>query len=239
MNDSRNIPWLRISVEGAAVVVSILFAFAIDAWWAERLDRISERQELTRLQLEFEENLERNPSFGPAQTNARSASLRIYELLTEAAESNMDSLDIPDLLVANMLRSPILDIETPVLDSLIRSGRIENIRNTDIFPAVMNWQRTVSNNTDSERRALLFVDQQLLPAVMDAGDVAHILLNAYAPVQVVALDPEGLTSFSIDERLVELVARRYYQTSRSMITRERIGGAQERVLTAIADSLDP
>jgi len=32
----RQIPWPRILAEGTAIVVSILLAFAIDAWWEER-----------------------------------------------------------------------------------------------------------------------------------------------------------------------------------------------------------
>jgi hypothetical protein len=35
------IDWKRISAEAAAVVVSILIAFSIDAWWQERSERIA------------------------------------------------------------------------------------------------------------------------------------------------------------------------------------------------------
>ena len=33
MNSSSPIPWARLSAEAAAIVLSILVAFAIDAWW--------------------------------------------------------------------------------------------------------------------------------------------------------------------------------------------------------------
>jgi hypothetical protein len=33
------IPWLRILVEGAVIVGSILLAFGIDAWWDAAQDR--------------------------------------------------------------------------------------------------------------------------------------------------------------------------------------------------------
>jgi hypothetical protein len=36
MAEPRIIPWKTISVEAVAVVVSILLAFAIDAWWTEK-----------------------------------------------------------------------------------------------------------------------------------------------------------------------------------------------------------
>jgi hypothetical protein len=36
MSRNQPIPWTRIDAEGTAIVVSILFAFAIDAWWEGR-----------------------------------------------------------------------------------------------------------------------------------------------------------------------------------------------------------
>ena len=53
---TRQIPWLRVFVEGVVIVLSILLAFGIDAWWDELGDRRSEREALVRLQGEFERN---------------------------------------------------------------------------------------------------------------------------------------------------------------------------------------
>jgi hypothetical protein len=59
MKNTQDIPWIRIVAEATAIRVSILLAFAIDAWWAERLERIAEREELSRLYDEFASNRER------------------------------------------------------------------------------------------------------------------------------------------------------------------------------------
>jgi hypothetical protein len=56
MNQVQNIPWKRISVEAAAIVASILLAFAIDAWWDDRLDQQQEDEVLAILLAEFEDN---------------------------------------------------------------------------------------------------------------------------------------------------------------------------------------
>ncbi len=53
MRDVNNIQWKRRSVEAAAIVASILLAFAIDAWWAEQQDRRAESEILSRLHKEF------------------------------------------------------------------------------------------------------------------------------------------------------------------------------------------
>ena len=57
MANSNNIQWKRISAEGAAIVVSILLAFSIEAWWDDYQDRGEEQGILLGLKSEFEQNL--------------------------------------------------------------------------------------------------------------------------------------------------------------------------------------
>ena len=38
MANIRQIPWRRILIEGAVIVVSILLAFSIDTWWNDRIE---------------------------------------------------------------------------------------------------------------------------------------------------------------------------------------------------------
>ena len=57
MNKVREIPWPRILAEGGAIVVSILLALSIEAWWADRQDRAEEQGILLGLKSEFEQNL--------------------------------------------------------------------------------------------------------------------------------------------------------------------------------------
>ena len=46
---TRQVPWLRILAEGFAIVVSILLAFGIQAWWEDRPERAVEAALLTGL----------------------------------------------------------------------------------------------------------------------------------------------------------------------------------------------
>ena len=56
MSEYERIPWTRLYIEAAAIVASILLAFAIDAWWADRLERREMVLVLDRLSAEFEAN---------------------------------------------------------------------------------------------------------------------------------------------------------------------------------------
>jgi hypothetical protein len=55
MTKPQNVPWKRLFAEAAAIVLSILLAFAIDAWWEDRGDRQTELLLLQRLKADFSE----------------------------------------------------------------------------------------------------------------------------------------------------------------------------------------
>ncbi len=53
MTEPNTIAWKRLAVEAAAIVVSILMAFSIDAWWDGRKDQLEEQEILVGLEVEF------------------------------------------------------------------------------------------------------------------------------------------------------------------------------------------
>ena len=53
MEKYREIPWPRIFAEGVAIVVSILLAFSIEAWWQDRVETQREREVLLALLDDF------------------------------------------------------------------------------------------------------------------------------------------------------------------------------------------
>ena len=54
MDRPQQIPWLRITAEGVAIVVSILLAFSIEAWWQARNEAAEERELLQALLDDFQ-----------------------------------------------------------------------------------------------------------------------------------------------------------------------------------------
>ena len=58
MNIRKALPWSRMALEGAVIVFSILLAFAIDAWWDERKEKIEGLEQLARVASELRLNTE-------------------------------------------------------------------------------------------------------------------------------------------------------------------------------------
>ena len=55
---TRQMQWPRFLLEGVVIVGSILLAFGIEAWWAERQERAEEQRLLQNLHEEFVETRE-------------------------------------------------------------------------------------------------------------------------------------------------------------------------------------
>jgi hypothetical protein len=60
-----SIPWVRIGAESAAIIASILIAFAIDSWWADRSERIARDKLVAAMIVEFEETISEAESVLP------------------------------------------------------------------------------------------------------------------------------------------------------------------------------
>ena len=63
MPNSKEIPWIRIAAEGGAIVISILLAFWIEAWWSDRQSDLDERDYLSTLEIvliDYRSNFEGN-----------------------------------------------------------------------------------------------------------------------------------------------------------------------------------
>ena len=78
---TRSIPWPRILAEGVAIVVSILLAFGIQAWWEGRQEINREQRMLGALVAEFEENAEVLEEAQQVYRRYYSEALRLLELI--------------------------------------------------------------------------------------------------------------------------------------------------------------
>ena len=146
MRALRNFSWPRILAEGTIIVVSILLAFGIQAWWEERKDRLDEAELLSRLRTEFTSNL--------ARIDARSSfrlmldrNKEMFELASSAPEPGGAVVSVPALTIRVIAMAPTYEAETPVFDGLVRSGRMEVIESREIRVALAAWERLLRDYT--------------------------------------------------------------------------------------------
>ena len=169
MNDDRNIPWKRISVEAAAIVASILLAFWIDASWERYQDRREEYEILLGLNEEFSRYV---TSIEDSIQQVEQISGAIGTLLNQDAEdiAGIESIEtIEGALFHSIRTTPPDEITGGVRDALFESGKLDLIRNDELREALVRWPASV-NQLEQQRSAVLnYVMQTLLPYLSSTG----------------------------------------------------------------------
>lgn len=89
MKDFRTIDWKRTTAEATAIVVSILIAFSIDAWWQER----SEKIELVEYLIHFENEVIANDDLIDTHLELVSGDLIVlHKVLLALSDPDLEAL---------------------------------------------------------------------------------------------------------------------------------------------------
>ncbi len=163
---NTSIPWLRLTIEGLAIVASILIAFAIDAWWQSELEEGEEHQILISLQDEFQAHratLERKE----ADWTKRKQS--IERLLQAMHSGEMPPPAVMDTLLDDLTYPSTWDPGSGARDALIASGRLELIDNLDLRNRLSAWEGTVDEVRDNEQSARDMILTILNPFIAEHG----------------------------------------------------------------------
>lgn len=146
---TRQIPWPRIVAEGVAIVVSILLAFGIQAWWEERRDRIEEVEILRGLDQDFSLYEQRLETF---EARAR-RTMRLLTPLLEAGPPTFGDPPAPavsDSALYFMSVIATLEATGGTLEALLSSGRMELLQNRHLRAELTSWPNVVSDIRDNE-----------------------------------------------------------------------------------------
>ena len=131
MNNSQHIQWKRIAIEAIVIVVSILLAFAIDAWWENRQSAVEEQAILASLYQEAQELVrvvDRNRIYTDA---LREATRRAYNA-SAAADEDLGDDEIDQFLIDVGWHIEPSTANAPVLESLVKGGDLDLISNGEL-----------------------------------------------------------------------------------------------------------
>jgi hypothetical protein len=142
MNETQKTPWKRISVESAAIVASILLAFAIDAWWEERAERQDELEVLGALLADFRQGQER---VGDRRSSSVAIQNSINELMKASydPDSPLESAYLDQLLGNISWWFPGGQIPTGALNSITYGGKLNIVQNEQLRLNIADWPRKI------------------------------------------------------------------------------------------------
>ena len=143
MTEPRIGSWKRIGVEVAAIVASILLAFAIDAWWDEQVDQNRSKGQLRSLAVEFGE-VESHLKF--YETQLLSLRKAVSELLSHVGpETQVQPADSLYALIDLSFRASKMELPTASLQTLLASGELSAVSDHKLNALLASWPAQVSN----------------------------------------------------------------------------------------------
>jgi len=174
MTETQDIPWKRLSVEAAAIVASILLAFAIDAWWDDKREQEELRGTLQAILNDFQASKEAVTRGRTTATARRESIVNLFQATNDSSVQLSDTA--LDLLLSDLgwFQDQMI-INDGSINSLFAGGKIGSINNDELRGNLAGWPRNID-----ELRALLSQDKKYLedlwwPFIREHGYQPQIL----------------------------------------------------------------
>jgi len=149
MQANENIPWKRITVEAAAIVSSILLAFAIDAWWQGKVEDRREHEVLIALSDSFSQsraNIQKAKDFHLA---VQLSNTKLLKAIT-SEEVTLTNDEIERLVADLGWWDSRSHFSTGALNSLVFGGELSIIQDDVLRQLLADWPSQIAH-VDSVR----------------------------------------------------------------------------------------
>lgn len=136
-------PAARFMVEFVVIVASILAAFALDAWWNERLE---DRQTRARLETLRDEFTATRAQLGRESERLESARAAVAALLPHISPTApLVALDSVTTLMDLSFRAATIEVQTGSLQALLASGELAGIDHPELTALLAAWPAAVAD----------------------------------------------------------------------------------------------
>ena len=206
MDQSHSIPWKRLSIEAMAIVASILFAFAIDAWWDDNQTDRKTQEILNAVRLEMESNL-----------SSLQDSISHHDSIVEAIQKALDQRSAAGLLPVAVIDVEVFEPNTGAIDTLVATGMLGEVDDPELQILLGAFSGFATDLRERESRAVEFRDaaRRRVAAIGDPVWVADDRNRVLADVHMLNLlamrsaeERDAIESGRrLEQHLVELLSR--------------------------------
>ncbi len=168
------IPWLRVFVEGVVIVVSILLAFGIDAWWAGIESRRDAHRELGTVLEEVHEARAQLQVVALWREREQSAASAVQSRLEGASPD--EPIAVPDTLFGLSFGYLVInDAPAQAAEAFVTSGHVDEVEDVELRRALLTWTSAVADLRDDEVRFGVEVENQLLDDFYDRASMGWVV----------------------------------------------------------------
>lgn len=174
MKIAQNIPWPRILAEGAVIVASILLAFWIDAWWADRQLEQETMEDLAIVEIELAENIRLAQVVLDILHEISAANGDLMAQLMVQPEGAMVEIKDATIFWALFI-NPTLDPSLGGIDAWIGAGRLGGLQSPLLRQRLASVRGKVEDVTEEQIIAREIAVREIYPLIKDQiGDIGSI-----------------------------------------------------------------
>jgi hypothetical protein len=204
MSKVREIPWPRILAEGAAIVVSILLAFSIQAWW----DEYQEERQLYEILEALEDAFSGNLSQIDDNIEVVSANYELLNRFIQIGPENIEKIPMGDRFgTLRAIWAPdTRNLNTGLLLKMLDAERLKSLRNAELQQSIAHWQSWLEQL--NQRRALIDEGEVTIFRALALRQSLWPYLVAIEPSNQPVLSTELLREIRDDQEVMALVVEK-------------------------------
>jgi hypothetical protein len=211
MSEKQEIPWKRLAAEASAIVISILLAFAIDAWWDDRGNREAEQLLLQRLRSDF---LELQADIRFVEQEHQDASSACITLLNiPYGEAVPESPEIDHMVAIVFLTARTFNPGSGAVDAFLGGAGARLVQNQRLADRILAWPGLVEELQEEEISLQKGVVERWIPFLASRVSLGPYLatypdlIAEFLPEQAAA--PVPRTPLIVDQEFVNQVLDRF------------------------------
>ena len=197
----------RLFAEGVVIVVSILLAFGIEAWWDERQDRAEEHNILLALQEEFSTN-----RAALVETiEMQEASERRYRALRDLTTAEIRALPVDSVgaLLGSLTAPRTFDAVRGTVDALVGAGALGLLQSNELQRSLTSFLGVLGDADEDAQYMAEFAVRGWEAAIALGGpwNVPVEVSRADRPDFLPTATPDDLAALQADEAIMGLAAQ--------------------------------
>jgi hypothetical protein len=214
MSNSNAIPWKRLTIEGAAIVLSILLAFWIDAWWQQKMALAEADALISGLHSDFQESQSHLEEWLAGNERTLRATTKFLDQLRGAAIN--DEVLVSHEWLLGAIVAPTYSPTDTSLKTAIATGKIELIDDSELRNALAIWRQQIDDTLEDELLIREVVVNQLVPVLsqqvrLGASFEYKTMFNWFTARQSVDLD--GQYKVRVTAELEGVLAEKVFYTT--------------------------
>jgi hypothetical protein len=221
--------WRELLLEGGAVLLGVLLAFAVDAYGESLSERTAERAYLVALADEVRANDEllQNLSDG---SRSRIADVESYlTRVVHASPSERGSVEAVNEMLGQVGPFRVATFQQGALEDLLTSGGIELVRSAELRRAVLFYAQLLEQEMVRQEAALRFWEDHMAPYYYEHASFFDFMTWLEVPGEAIpgALDVDA---FHGSHRYSNLIIERRVRDTSLLQTREALAEQIDVVL---------